>query len=180
MREHINLVEASTRPAKLETAPLPYAKEDLAPVISAETLEYHYENLAKNYARRYNAGEGNSDFNRAGAFLHDKLFAQYRSPRRGNQPVGAVAELIEKKFKTFDDFKAAVSLEAMKLHGSGWVYLSTGGDIKTIRNHAVRTDIALLFDLWEHAYALDYQWDKQRYLDSVWRIVDWSVINDRL
>jgi Fe-Mn family superoxide dismutase len=91
-----------------------------------------------------------------------------------------VLELIEDRFKTYEDFQAAVKEAAMKIQGSGWVYLSTGGEIKTIANHAVRTDIALLIDWWEHAWALDYQSDKERYLDNIWRIIDWSVVNERL
>jgi superoxide dismutase len=58
--------------------------------------------------------------------------------------------------------------------------LSTSGEIKTIRNHAVRTDIALLIDWWEHAWALDYQSEKEKYLDNIWRIVNWEVINERI
>jgi superoxide dismutase, Fe-Mn family len=180
MRQHIDLVEATTRPAKLETTPLPYDLKALDPVMSKDTLDYHFEHLAKGYARRYNAGEGDADFNRAGSYLHNKLFSQYREPKSGNRPKGAAAELIEDKFKTFEDLQEAVKTEAMKLQGSGWIYLSTGGEIKTIRNHAVRTDIALLIDMWEHAYALDYRWDKSKYLDNIWRIIDWNVVNERL
>ena len=180
MREHIDLVEATTRPAKLETTPLPYGMKDLDPVMSEATLDYHFEHLAKGYAKRYNAGEGNADFNRAGSYLHNKFFPQFRAPKVGNRPKGAIAELIESKFKTYEDFQAAVKEAAMKIQGSGWVYLSTGGEIKTIRNHAVRTDIALLIDWWEHSWALDYQSDKEKYLDNIWRIIDWNVINERL
>jgi len=180
IRDDINLLEATTRPAKLETTPLPYGLKDLDPVMSADTLEYHYEHLAKGYAKRYNAGEGDADFNRAGSFLHNKLFTQFRAPKGSNRPKGAIAELIESKFKTYEDFQAAFTEEAMKIQGSGWIYLSTTGDIKTIKNHAVRTDIALLVDWWEHAWALDYKWDKERYLNNIWKIIDWTVINERL
>ncbi len=180
IREDLEILEATTRPAKLETTPLPYGVKDLAPVMSAETLDYHFEHLAKGYARRYNAGEGNADFNRAGSYLHNKFFPQFRAPKSGNRPRGAILQLIEDRFKTYEDFQQAVKDTAMKIQGSGWVYLSTGGDIKTIANHAVRTDIALLIDWWEHAWALDYQSDKEQYLDNIWRIIDWNVINERL
>ena len=180
LRETIDLIEATTRPSKLETTPLPYGEQDLEPVLSRASLEYHYGHLAKGYAKRYNAGEGNADFNRAGSYLHNKFFPQFRTPKVGNRPKGASAQLIETKFKTFEDFQQAIKEEAMKIQGSGWVYLSTGGEIKTIKNHAVRTDIALLIDWWEHVWATDYQWDKERYLDNIWRIIDWNVINDRL
>mgnify|MGYP001466775019 CR=1 FL=1 len=180
LRNTIDLVEASTHPAKLETNPLPFGPKDLAPVMSAETIDYHYEHLAKGYAKRYNSGEGNANFNRAGSFLHNQLFPQFRSPKSANRPKGAALALIEEKFKTFEDFKEAFKEAAMKIQGSGWVYLSTAGDIKTIPNHAVRTDICLLVDWWEHAWALDYQSDKERYLDNIWRIINWDVCNQRL
>jgi len=180
MRKEINLIEASTRPAKLETTPLPYSEKDLDPVMSKATIDYHYEPLAKGYAKRYNAGEGNADFNRAGSFLHNKFFPQLRAPKGANRPRGAVLELIEANFKTYEDFKEAVKAEAMKIQGSGWVYLSTSGEIKIIKNHAVRTDICVLIDWWEHAWALDYQSDKEKYLDNIWKIIDWDVCNQRL
>lgn len=180
MRKHIDLLEASTRPAKLETTPLPYDEKALDPVLSKNNIIYHYEHLAKGYARRYNAGEGNADFNRAGSFLHNKFFPQLRAPRGANRPRGAVLELIESNFRTYDDFREEFKTAAMKIQGSGWVYLSTGGAIKTIANHAVRTDICVLVDWWEHAWALDYQSDKEKYLDNIWKIIDWDVVNDRL
>ena len=180
IREDIDLLEATTRPAKLETTPLPYGLKDLDPVLSENNLVYHFEHLAKNYAKRYNAGEGDPNFNRAGSFLHNKLFTQFKAPKGANRPKGAVAQLIEDKFKTYEDFQAALKDQAMKIQGSGWIYLSTAGEIKTIKNHAVRTDIALLIDWWEHAWSLDYKWDKEKYLDNIWKIIDWNVINERL
>lgn len=180
MRDHIELIEASTRPAKLETTPLPYARDALEPVMSEASIDYHYENLAKGYAKRYNADQGDANFNRAGSFLHNKFFPQLRPPKGRNLPKGAVLALIEEKFRDFDGFKQAFKEAAMKVQGSGWVYLSTGGEIKTIANHAVRTDICVLVDWWEHVWALDYQADKERYLDNIWRIIDWDVCNDRL
>jgi Fe-Mn family superoxide dismutase len=180
IREHIHIIEASTKPAKLETTPLPYGPNDLNPVMSKETIDYHYEHLAKGYAQRYNRDEGNADFNRAGSFLHNKFFPQLRPVKGANRPKGAVLELIESNFKTFEDFKEQFKERAMKIQGSGWVYLSTGGEIKTIANHAVRTDICVLVDWWEHAWALDYQADKEKYLDNVWKIINWDVCNERL
>ena len=180
IRQTIDLVEASTRPAKLETTPLPYGAKDLEPAMSRATIDYHYEHLAKGYAQRYNRGEGNADFNRAGSFLHNKFFPQLRAPRAANRPRGSVLELIENNFKTWEDFKQQFAETAMKIQGSGWVYLSTGGDIKTIANHAVRTDICMLVDWWEHAWALDYQADKEAYLNNMWKIIDWDVCNQRL
>jgi Fe-Mn family superoxide dismutase len=180
IRETINIVEASTVPAKLETTPLPYSPKDLEPVMSAATIEYHFEHLAKGYAKRYNAGEGDPKFNRAGSFLHNKYFPQLKAPKGANRPKGAVLELIETNFKSYEDFKIAFKEAAMKLQGSGWIYLSTSGTIKTIPNHQVRTDICVLLDMWEHAWALEYKWDKEKYIDSFWKIINWNVCSERL
>ena len=68
---------------------------------------------------------------------------------------------------------------AMKIQGSGWVYLSTKGEINTIVNHEVRDDILLLVDWWEHAWILDYGSDKKEYLKQLWKIIDWNKISTR-
>lgn len=180
IRESINIVEASTVPAKLETTPLPYSTKDLEPVMSAETINYHYEHLAKGYAQRYNKGEGDPRFNKAGSYLHNKFFPQLKAPKGANKPKGAVLELIESNFKTYEDFKIAFKEAAMKLQGSGWIYLSTSGTIKTIPNHQVRTDICVLLDMWEHAYSLQYEWRKEEYIDSFWKIINWDVCSERI
>jgi superoxide dismutase len=58
--------------------------------------------------------------------------------------------------------------------------MSTRGDIKIIANHVVKKDIALLIDWWEHAWALDYAHDKAKYLNNIWRIINWETVNARL
>jgi Fe-Mn family superoxide dismutase len=68
----------------------------------------------------------------------------------------------------------------MKIQGSGWVYMSRSGEIKTIANHQKRTDIAMLIDWWEHSWSLDYQSDKAKYLKNMWRIINWDIVNQRL
>lgn len=167
------------RPASLSIDALPYSKTDLVPAISKETLEYHYEHLAKTYAKRYNAGEGDPDFNEAGVFLHNILFQQYQAPAGNtNKPEGKVLELIEQHFKTFEKFKEEFEKVAMSVQGSGWVYLAKDGKIKTIINHAIKKDIVVLVDWWEHAWALDYQFDKKKYLENQWKIINWEHINE--
>lgn len=165
---------------KLELNDLPYARTALAPVMSKATIDNHYGKLAKGYVDRYNKGEGDSTFNAAGAYLHNLFFPQLRAPRATNKPTGAVKSLIENKFKTFDAFKEQFAAEAMKLQGSNWIYLSKSGVIKTIKNHQKRTDIALLIDWWEHAWALDYGSDKKKYLANIWKIINWDIVNQRL
>lgn len=168
------------KPIKLEIDKLPYEKNELDPAISEATLNYHYEKLAKAYAERYNAGEGDLDFNEAGVFLHNILFQQYQSPSNKNKPTGKSLEFIESKFDNFERFKEEFTKAAMSVQGSGWVYLSKSGEIKTIKNHEIKKDILLLIDWWEHAWALDYQSDKKKYLENQWKIINWDIINIKL
>lgn len=168
------------RPTSLAIEALPYDKKDLSPVLSKEALEYHYENLAKTYAKRYNAGEGDPVFNEAGVFLHNILFQQYQESTANNAPFGAVLELINTHYKSFAKFKDEFEKVAMAIQGSGWVYLSKDGKIKTITNHAIKKDIVVLVDWWEHAWALDYRQDKKQYLENQWKIINWEYVNGRI
>ena len=168
------------RKDKLFQLRLPYARDELAPVTSKETIDYHYGTLYRGYVDRYNNGEGNSDFNEAGAFLHNIYFGQLKKPEGVNRPYDAILQFIEKHYKSYDSFKDEFERIAMGIQGSGWVYLSDSGEIKTIRNHEIKNDILLLVDWWEHAWALDYQADKKKYLANTWKIIDWRVINGLL
>ena len=159
---------------------LSYDLDDLEPVLSEDAMKYHYNKLHKGYVERYNASEGDPDFNEAGAFLHNVLFPQFKKPVSGSRPQGISASLIMAHFESFENFKDKFKEVAMGIQGSGWVYLSKKGEIKTIVNHEIKNDIALLIDWWEHAWALDYEHDKSKYLDNMWRIIDWEVINARL
>lgn len=159
---------------------LPYKRDQLAPVMSEDTINYHYGKLAAGYVDKYNKGEGDAKFNEAGAFLHNIFFPQLKPPTSGNKPTGASMELIVAKFGNFDKFREEIKKVAMGIQGSGWVYLSKKGEIKTIPNHQTRSDIALLIDWWEHAWALDYQSNKAKYLDNIWRVINWDVVNIRL
>jgi Fe-Mn family superoxide dismutase len=81
-----------------------------------------------------------------------------------------------------EEFKAAVEKEFMAAQGSNWIYMDTAGKLHTIHNHEYRKGmkIALLIDAWEHAWALDYQQNKAKYLENIWRIINWDVVNIRL
>jgi Fe-Mn family superoxide dismutase len=174
------IIEADTVREKLILEKLPYEKNDLSPVLSEESLNFHYEKLARGYVDRYNRGEGNDDFNKAGAFLHNIFFPQLKKVSGSNPPTGISQEFINKHFENFDTLKSEIEKTAMAIEGSGWVYMSRNGKIKTITNHQIRTDIILLIDWWEHAFQRDYGSDKHKYLKNIWRIIDWKVINDRL
>lgn len=176
----LNEVKSTADQDRLTQLQLRYAKGDLDPVISEDTINYHYGKLYKSYVDRYNKGEGDADFNEAGAFLHRIYFDQFQAPSSSNKPEGLSLALILKHYDDFEDFKSQMEKTAMTIQGSGWVYLARNGQIKTIKNHQIRSDIVLLIDWWEHAWALDYQADKLKYLSNTWRIIDWRVINSRL
>jgi len=166
-------------PKTIEQTKLPYKRDALDPSLSEDTIDYHYGKLYKTYVDRYNKGEGDPDFNEAGAFLHDIYFTQFREPSNSG-PTGDILAFIEKHFKSFDVFKDEFEKTAMKIQGSGWVYLARNGDIKTIANHAIKQDIVLLIDWWEHSWALDYQADKKAYLRNTWKIIDWDKISAKV
>lgn len=180
MYNFIKYVTEGRHHRKLEQIPLPYAKDGLGRSLSKQTIDYHYGKLYKAYVDRYNNREGDVDFNEAGAFLHSIYFAQFRSPKSSNTPVGAISEFINQHFKSWDKFKAAFEKTAMGIQGSGWVYLAKNGELKIIKNHEIKQDIVLLIDWWEHAWALDYQADKQKYLENQWKIIDWDHISTRM
>jgi Fe-Mn family superoxide dismutase len=177
--KHITLNEGKT-PKTLVHTKLPYARDALEPSMSEDTIDYHYKELYGGYVKRFNKGEGDADFNEAGAFLHDLYFTQFQKPTRTNEPDGSAGEFITKHFKTFDKFKDAFLKEAMAIQGSGWVYLARNGTIKTIKNHEIKMDIVFIVDWWEHAWALDYQADKKGYLANQWKIINWNVISSRI
>lgn len=174
-----NLSEEKT-PKTLHLEDLPYGRKELEPVLSKETLDFHYGKLAATYVERYNKGEGDADFNEAGAFLHNILFPQYQPAQTSNDPNGYALSFIIMHFDNFSKFKEEFAKKAMAIQGSGWVYLAKNGQIKTIVNHQVRSDIILLIDWWEHAWVLDYQHDKKLYLENQWKIINWDIINARL
>ena len=160
--------------------PLPYKRDQLSPVMSKATIDYHYAELAQGYVTRFNKGEGDPSFNTAGAFLHNLFFPQLQPPTNDNKPFGASLDLINNKYKSFEGFQKQIKDTAMKIQGSGWVYMNTDGSIETIKNHQVKNNIVLLIDWWEHAWALDYQSKKGDYLDNIWKIINWQIVNDRL
>lgn len=174
------ILEADSKKDSLILEKLNYGFNDLDPVISKENLNFHYSVLAKGYVDRFNNNEGDPAFNKAGAFLHNIFFSQLTLPKSSNKPFGNILEFINKHFNSFDEFKESFAKEAMKIQGSGWIYLSSSGKLKVIENHEIRQDIILLIDWWEHAWYTDYGPEKKKYLTNIWRIINWNVINDRI
>lgn len=175
------VLEAAER-KELSQDRLRYGLDDLDPVLSKDTIDVHFGKLAKAYVDRYNKGEGDPDFNYGGAMLHNIYFSQFREPKGSNKPTGAFAELIDEKYGSYAAFQEEFTNTAMGVQGSGWLYVDRKGDILVIKNHQYRDSmkIVLLVDWWEHAWFLDYQSDKKKYLQNIWRIIDWDAINQRL
>jgi len=161
---------------------LPYEYKDLEPVMGRETVKLHYDVLSRGYVDRFNKGEGEPEFNRAGAMLHNLFWPQLKSPKVNNQPNGSSLGLIEKVHGSFEDFRDALVEEAAKFQGSGWIYMSRDGSIKTLKNQSWKNDVIMPLDVWEHAYLLDYQGPdaRKKYMRGLLRCINWNVINDRL
>jgi Fe-Mn family superoxide dismutase len=126
--------------------------------------------------------------NNAGQILnHNLYFGQFGAPKADNRPVGKLAEAINRDFGTFEAFKDEFQKKGTTLFGSGWVWLSADKDGKLIITQ--ETNAAnpiqkglkplLTFDVWEHAYYLDYQNRRPDHLAALWQIIDWNVIENR-
>ena len=183
---------------------LPYTPDALAPVISQNTIEYHYGKHEKAYIDNLNSLiEGNeyqdmslediivkSDgkiFNNASqAWNHIFYFFQF-APDGLKEPGGELRKKIEEQFGSLDEFKKKFEEAGATLFGSGWVWLSTDRNGKLFITQGSNASNPLTqglqplltFDVWEHAYYLDYQNRRADYLHKLWDIVDWSVIEMR-
>ena len=191
---------------KFELMALPYAIDALEPVISKQTLEFHHGKHLAGYVNNLNALLEGSPLaglpleeivlkatggmlNNAGQILnHNLYFGQYRAPKADNAPTGKLAEAIVRDFGSFEAFKEAFQKGGATLFGSGWVWLSADKDGKLVITQ--ETNAAnpiqkglkplLTFDVWEHAYYLDYQNRRPDHLAALWQIIDWEVIESRL
>ena len=180
IRGYMNLVEGKEE--KLTLSPLPFNMNDLSPVLSKDNIDYHYNVLSKGYVDRYNKKEGDPKFNYGGAMLHNLWWSQLQKPDGSTAPVGEIKDLIEDKFSDYKTFKEEMLSSAMGLQGSGWVYLSKNGSIKTTPNQSYKTDILMPIDMWEHSF-MDYvpaKDAKKKYITGIMKIINWESINQRL
>ena len=128
-------------------------------------------------------------FNNAGQILnHELYFLQFKPVGEAAQgPKGALAAQIEKQWGSVEAFKAEFEAKGVGLFGSGWVWLSADADGNLVitqeqgaSNPVVKGLKPLLtFDVWEHAYYLDYQNRRAAHLAALWQIIDWEVIEKR-
>ncbi len=188
-----------------EMPALPFEASALKGVISAETLSFHHGKHLKAYVDNMNKmlpGSGleglslvevvkraeGGMFNNAGQVLnHTMYFEQFGAKRENNKPEGVLLSLIEKNFDSFEAFKSEFVQKGVSLFGSGWVWLSLkGGELVITQEpnaeNPVRKGLKplLTFDVWEHAYYLDYQNRRADHLAALWDIIDWKVIVGRL
>ena len=105
-----------------------------------------------------------------------------------HEPEGKIKDLIIRDFGSIDAFKKEFEQKGVSLFGSGWVWLSLNTDGKLVitqevnASNPVRSGLQplLTFDVWEHAYYLDFQNRRADHLAALWQIVDWKVIDSRL
>jgi superoxide dismutase len=178
MRDIIQLLEEKSKPTDIEPINLSWSESALSPVLTSGNVRQH-KKLWQGYCDRFNSKQGDTQFQYAGYLLHNLYFSQFRAPRTNNPPNGPIGNLIRSKYKDWDNFREKFKEAALKFHGSGWVYLARDGSIKTIPNHQIRSDVAIIADVWEHAYMSDYSSNKAKYLDNIWKIMDWNSINTR-
>lgn len=188
----------------IELPPLPYAKDALAPHISAETLGFHHGKHHKTYVEtanklikgsefetlpleeiiRRSAGkaEHRKIFNNAGQAWNHNFYWQSMAPKGGGKPSGKLAEKIDADFGSFDKFRELFQQEGAAQFGSGWVWLTlAGGKLKVLPtanadNPLTRGEVPLLVsDVWEHAYYLDYQNRRPDYLSAFMEhVANWA------
>jgi Fe-Mn family superoxide dismutase len=189
-----------------ELITLPYAPDALAPAISAETIAFHHGKHLQTYVNNLNAAIAGTPFegkpleeivrtaeggifNNAGQILnHNMYFLQFRAPKADNKPVGKIAELIDAQFGSFEAFQKEFSAKGAGLFGSGWVWLSADADGKLVITQEVNAGNPvtkglkplLTFDVWEHAYYIDYRNVRPGYISALWSIIDWDEVNARL
>ena len=181
--------------------------EALEPVISAQTLSFHHGKHLQAYVDNLNKLLPGSEyegmtleeivrkapagpvFNNAGQILnHELYFTQFKPVSEGaHEPKDKLAAQIVKQWGSVDAFMAEFEAKGAGLFGSGWVWLSADGDGSLVitqeqgaSNPVVKGLKPLLtFDVWEHAYYLDYQNRRAAHLSALWQIVDWSIVGDR-
>ena len=190
---------------------LPYDYNALEPHIDDATMRVHHDKHHQAYVDKANTALEGTEFadrdvedvlrnldslpddkqgpvrNNGGGHYNHSLFWQMLSPDGGGEPTGAVADALNEKFGSFDDFKQQFKDAGIARFGSGWVWLvhdGEGVDIVTTPNQDSpisdgKTPL-LGCDVWEHAYYLKYQNKRPDYIDAFWNVVNWDYVNERL
>lgn len=192
---------------KNEMPKLGYPANGLEPIISAETIEFHYGKHLQTYVTNLAnlikgtefenreveeivaAAPDGGIFNNAGQVLnHTLYFTQFTSPGQGGLPQGRLAELIVRDFGSLDQLKRQMEEAAIGLFGSGWAWLSLSpeGRLLITRENNAGNPLRkgnkplLCIDVWEHAYYIDYRNRRADHVKQLWEIIDWQAVADRL
>ncbi|MFH1756257.1 MAG: Fe-Mn family superoxide dismutase [Candidatus Latescibacterota bacterium] len=187
---------------KHELPKLPFAKDSLAPHISAETIEYHHgkhhqayvDNLNKLIAgtefesmelERIVKKASGGIFNNAAQVWNHSFYWNCLSPAGGGQPEDELAAAIDKAFGSFEEFKQKFTQTAVTTFGSGWAWLvkNSDGTVALESTGNAGTPITsgktalLTCDVWEHAYYIDYRNARPKYVEAFWNLVDWDFVS---
>jgi Fe-Mn family superoxide dismutase len=183
---------------------LPFGLDELSPMISRKTLEFHHGKHHQAYVNNLNnlikgtkfensdletivkESDGGIFNNGAQVWNHTFYFEAFaKNPKE--EPTGELAKSIERDFGSFDSFKDTFSKTAATLFGSGWAWLvkDAYGNLEIIQESNAGTPLRngykplLTCDVWEHAYYLDYQNRRPDYIEAFWNLVDWTVVENR-
>ena len=190
-----------------EMPKLPYAHEALEPVISQQTVDFHYGKHLQAYVNNLNnlvpgteyegktveeivatAPDG-AVFNNAGQVLnHTLYFLQFTPNPSRKEPAGKLREAIDRDFASFENMKKELNAAATGLFGSGWAWLAVDKDGKlhitkeANGSNPLRKGMTPLlgFDVWEHAYYLDFQNRRADHIQALWDIIDWEAVEKRM
>lgn len=180
---------------------LPYDRDALAPVISAETLDFHYGKHHQTYVTNLNnlitgteyessslediirSADGGI-FNNAAQVWNHTFYWNCLSPTGGGEPSGSLADAITTRFGSFDAFRETFIKSATTNFGSGWTWLvkSAEGELDIVNTSNAANPMTdgliplMTIDVWEHAYYIDYRNARPKYLDEIWKIINWEFI----
>lgn len=184
---------------------LPYARDALAPHISAETIDFHYSKHHQAYVTNLNnlikdtpldgqsleeiiKNSAGGIFNNAAQVWNHTFYWNCLAPNAGGAPSGKLLEAINAAFGSFDKFKEEFSKTAITTFGSGWGWLVQKPDgslaLASTSNAGTpltTSDRALLTcDVWEHAYYVDYRNMRPKYVEAFWNLVNWSFVESQM
>ena len=190
--------------AIITVAELPYAYDALEPYISAETLHFHHDKHYAGYvAKLAELTEGtryadmsleeivrSSDgaiFNNAAQALNHVIYFEQLAPKAKHRPSGRLLRAIDERFGSLDELKKRMTNMATTLFGSGWVWLAADhdGELYILSKPNAGTPLTdgliplLCLDVWEHAYYIDYRNIRKDAIENLWRVIDWSVVDER-
>ena len=183
---------------------LPYAHNALEPIVSETTISFHYGKHHLTYVNNLNGLIPGTEFedadldtivkkssgpifnNSAQIWNHNFYFLSL-TPNKGSQPSENLQAALIEKFGSFENFKKEFSAAAVGVFGSGWAWLvkTADGKLDVVKESNAGNPITsglvplLTFDVWEHAYYIDYQNRRADYVAALWDLVDWNVVSAR-